>query len=166
MPAVVGQAQEAALATIKLSGIHEHVVVPVDDPSQTKGNVVSTEPAAGAVAPLDTTIVVKVASGKVKMPNLVGLDTSVAQIKVTDLKLAYDDSKRVESTTVLEGKVVAQDVPADTLVDVGTTIKVQIAVRPAVTITTTQTQTITAPPSTPPPTTTGSQPAATSPVGR
>ena len=162
VPVVVGQAQEAALATIKLSGFTNTSVVPVDDPSQTKGNVVSTEPAAGQVAPLDTTIVVKVASGKVKMPNLVGLDTSVAQIKVSDLKLAYDDTKRVESTTVLEGKVVAQDVPADTLVDVGTTIKVQIAVRPAVTVTTTQTQTVTAPPSLPT-TTTGSPPAATSP---
>jgi serine/threonine-protein kinase len=163
VPSVVGQPQDAALATISLSGFTSASVVPVDDPSQAKGNVVSTEPAAGQVAPLNTTIVVKVASGKVKVPNLVGLDTSVAQIRVTELKLAYDDSQRVESTTVLEGKVVNQSVPADALVDVGATIKVQIAVRPAVTITTTQTQTqtVTAPP-TSAPTTTG-QPSSTRP---
>ena len=148
VPAVVGQPQEAAVTTITLAGFTSTSVVLVDDPTQTKGNVVSTEPAAGQVAALNTTVVVKVASGKVKVPNVVGLDTSVAQLKVTELKLGYDDSQRVESTSVLEGKVVAQDVGADTLVDVGTTVRVKIAVRPAVTVTTTQTQTVTASPTT------------------
>ncbi len=147
VPSVVGQPQEAAVTTLTLAGFTSTTVVPVDDPSQTKGNVVSTEPAAGQVAALNTTIVVKVASGKVKVPNVVGLDTSVAQLKITELKLGYDDKQRVESTSVLEGKVVAQDVAADTLVDMGTTVKVKIAVRPAVTVTTTQTQTVTTNPS-------------------
>lgn len=148
VPAVVGQPQEVAVTTITLAGFTSTSVVLVDDPTQTKGNVVSTEPAGGQVAALNTTVVVKVASGKVKVPNVVGLDTSVAQLKVTELKLGYDDSQRVESTSVLEGKVIAQDVGADTLVDVGTTVKVKIAVRPAVTVTTTQTQTVTASPTT------------------
>ncbi|MGV1007657.1 MAG: Stk1 family PASTA domain-containing Ser/Thr kinase [Dermatophilaceae bacterium] len=149
VPSVVGQPQDAAVATLTLAGFTSTSVVLVDDPSQSKGNVVSTDPAAAQVVTVTTPIVVKVASGKVKVPSVVGLDTSVAQLKVTELKLGYDDTQRVESTTVLEGKVVSQDVAADTLVDVGSTVKVKVAIRAAVTVTTTQTTTITAPPTTP-----------------
>ena len=120
--------------------------VEVDDPSQAKGAVVSTDPAVGTIVPLTQSITLRVASGKVKMPRLVDLLTDTARSTATGLKLVYDDTTRVEDDTKLEGTVVAQDVPPDTLVDVGSTVKVTVSRRPTATVTFT--------PSTPPTTST------------
>jgi serine/threonine-protein kinase len=141
VPAVVGQDQAAATTMLKVAKFADPAVVPVDDPSQAKGLVVSVDPGVGQVVPLTTKITLKVASGNVKVPNLVGVNTSLAQDKVVALKLSYDDSQVVEDGTHLEGTVISQDTPADSVVPIGTTIKVQVAKHPTATVTTTVTTT-------------------------
>lgn len=149
VPYVAGQTQEAAVATLKLSGFLDPAIAPVDDPAQTKGNAVGTDPGTGQVVALSQRITLKVATGKVKVTNLVGMNFSVAEQKLADLRLVYDGSQQVESDTQLEGTVLEQDVAPDTVVDVGTTVKVKIAKRPAPP-TQTVTTTVTTTPSTGP----------------
>ena len=146
VPNVVGQQLEAAKQVMTAAGFTVTGSVEVDDPSQAKGAVVSTDPAVGTIVPLTQSITLRVASGKVKMPRLVDLLTDTARSTATGLKLVYDDTTRVEDDTKLEGTVVAQDVPPDTLVDVGSTVKVTVSRRPTATVTFT--------PSTPPTTST------------
>ncbi len=156
VPSVVGLARDAAVTAIKLAGFGEPLVVPVDDPAQAKDVVISSDPTPGTVVPFTQPISIKVATGKVKVPNLVGKNTVTAQALVEGLKLLYNVTEQVPTsdTKVLEGTVLKQDQAPDTLVDVGTTINVSYAIRaPAPTVT----QTITQPPpttSSPPPTTT------------
>jgi serine/threonine protein kinase len=156
VPVTAGLAKDAAVTAIKLAGFPDPVVLPVDDPSQAKDVAVGTDPAAGTVAPLTQTITVKVATGKVKVPQLVGKYTATAQALVEGVKLVYElgDQVATADTKVLEGTVLSQDHPADSLVDVGTTIKVTIAIRAAApTVTVTNTVTPAGPTGTSPPTT-------------
>ncbi len=149
VPYVTGQTQDAATATLKLSGFLDPVILPVDDPSQAKGNVVGTDPGTGQVIPLTQRITLKVATGKVKVVKLVGMNVSVAEQTLAGLHLTIDSTQQVESATALEGSVLEQDVAPDTVVDVGTTVKVKVAKRP-IPPTQTVTQTITLPPTTSP----------------
>ena len=82
------------------------------------------------------------------MPQLVDLNQITAQAALSGLKLKYAVAEKVPTadTTVLEGTVLSQDVPAGTLVDVGSTVNVKIAIRIASTVTVTS----------PPPTSTSS----------
>ncbi len=150
LPSLVGQPQDAAVATLAAAGFANITVVLVDDPAQPKGNVVSTDPGGGQVLPLSAGVTLNVASGNVKVPGVVGLDTSAAALRVAELRLRYDDTQRVESTTVPEGKVISQEVAPETVVEAGTLVRVRIAVRPPVTVTATQTRTVTAAPQAPP----------------
>jgi serine/threonine protein kinase/beta-lactam-binding protein with PASTA domain len=135
VPNVVGQPLESAKQVMTTTGFTVTGWVEIDDPSQVKGAVVSTDPAVGTIAPLSQSITLRIASGKVKVPRLVDLLTDTARTTVTGLKLVYDDTARVEDDTRLEGTVVAQDIAPDTLVDVGSTIKVTVSRRPTATVT-------------------------------
>jgi serine/threonine-protein kinase len=135
-----------AETTLKLAGFLVSGAVSLDDPSQTKGAVISTDPPAGSVAPKGTHITLKIASGKVVVPTVVSGLRDTAQATLTNLKLVVDASTLVEDDTLLEGTVVAQDIKPGTIVDVGTTIKLTISRRPPTVIYTT-------PPTSSPPTT-------------
>ena len=136
VPPVVGQAQADAERALTLAGFtSEPLVVTVDDPSQGKGAVVSTEPVTGVVVPLDTPITLRVASGRVKVPDVVGKDDSVALVTLDALGLTVA-REQVEDGGHLEGTVLSQSIPADSVVDVGTQIVLQVATQPAPTPTT------------------------------
>ncbi|MBK8868686.1 MAG: Stk1 family PASTA domain-containing Ser/Thr kinase [Dermatophilaceae bacterium] len=146
VPNVTGQDRAVAETTLKLAGFLVSGAVSLDDPSQTKGAVISTDPPAGSVAPKGTHITLKIASGKVVVPTVVSGLRDTAQATLTNLKLVVDASTLVEDDTLLEGTVVAQDIKPGTIVDVGTTIKLTISRRPPTVIYTT-------PPTSSPPTT-------------
>ena len=135
VPNVVGQPLESAKQVMTTTGFTVTGWVEIDDPSQVKGAVVSSDPAVGTIVPLTQSITLRIASGKVKVPRLVDLLTDTARTTVTGLKLVYDDTTRVEDDTKLEGTVVAQDIAPDTLVDVGSTVKVTVSRRPTATVT-------------------------------
>jgi beta-lactam-binding protein with PASTA domain len=148
IPAVAGLNRDAAVTQLKLLGFNSLGVLVVDDPAQPKDAVISTDPPIGSVIPFTNQITLKVASGKVAVPQLVDLNQITAQAALSGLKLKYAVAEKVPTadTTVLEGTVLSQDVPAGTLVDVGSTVNVKIAIRIASTVTVTS----------PPPTSTSS----------
>lgn len=142
IPAVAGLARDAAITQITLLGFKNTPgVLVVDDPAQPKDFVISTDPPIGSVVPLTNQITLRVASGKVAVPQLVDLNQVVAQSTLAGLKLKYAVAEKVPTadTTVLEGTVLSQDVAAGTLVDVGATVNVKIAIRIQSTVTVTKT---------------------------
>ncbi len=156
IPAVGGLTTDAALTQLKLVGFTSVGVLVVDDPAQPKDVVISTDPPIGSVIPFTNQITLKVASGKVAVPQLVELNQITAQAALSGLKLKYAVAEKVPTadTTILEGTVLSQDVAPGTLVDVGSTVNVKIAIRIASTVTVTSS----APPPSPstPPTSTSS----------
>ncbi|MBK6441265.1 MAG: Stk1 family PASTA domain-containing Ser/Thr kinase [Actinomycetales bacterium] len=150
IPAVAGLNKDAAITQLKLLGFNALGVLVVDDPSQPKDAVISADPPIGSVIPFTNQITLKVASGKVAVPALVDLNQITAQAALSGLKLKYAVAEKVPTadTTILEGTVLSQDVPAGTLVDVGSTVNVKIAIRIASTVTVTSPPPTTAPTST------------------
>ncbi|MDQ6716034.1 MAG: Stk1 family PASTA domain-containing Ser/Thr kinase [Actinomycetota bacterium] len=158
VPNVSGFTEQAATTSLKQAGFEVQTVQLVDDPSQQKGKAVGTDPAAGTVVPVTTKITLKISSGKVPVPDVVGKHFSVAEAILTQVGLGADITE-VEDATAVEGTVLAQDPAPTTVVDSGSKVKLKIAKRPAPPPTT-ATVTVTAPPTTLPttlPTTTATQ---------
>ncbi len=137
VPNVASKTRAEAEAMLKAAGFRVSGTVTLDDPSQPKDAVISSDPPAGTVAPKNTAVTLKIASGKVVVPTLVGGLRDTATATLTALKLVTDGTTLVEDDTLLEGTVVAQDIKPGTVVDVGTTIKLTISRRPPTVIFTT-----------------------------
>ncbi len=132
VPTVVGQPKDTAITALAAKGFSEVTVVLVDDPSQSKGKVVSTEPESkpNEALPVNTEVTVKVATGKVKVPDLVGLSTTAAADRLAQLGLKCEDSQHVECATVPAGEVASQEQAPGSLVEAGTVVKVKLAASP------------------------------------
>ena len=137
IPNVAGKTRPEAESILKAAGFRVSGVVTLDDPAQPKDAVLASDPPAGNVAPKNTAVTLKIASGKVVVPTLVGGLSDTAKATLTGLKLVTDDTTRVEDDTLLEGTVVAQDIKPGTIVDVGSTVKLTISRRPPTVIFTT-----------------------------
>lgn len=142
VPALNGQSVDSAKVTLAAVGLTVSSVQSVEDPTLDKGKVVETVPAAGETVPAGSAVVLKVASGKVKVPNEVGTDRGAAQQALSDLKLKTKTTFK-DSADQPQGTVLSQTHVGD-LVDAGTVIDLVVAQTPAPT---------TPPPTTPPPTT-------------
>jgi len=138
VPAVTGQSVDSAKVTLAAVGLTVGKVQTVDDPSLDKGKVVETVPAAGETVPSGSVVILKVASGKVKVPDEVGTDRGTAQQALSDLKLKTKTTFK-DSADKPEGTILSQTHVGDS-VDVGTVIDLVVAQTPA--------------PTTPPPTST------------
>ncbi|MDQ2781521.1 MAG: Stk1 family PASTA domain-containing Ser/Thr kinase [Actinomycetota bacterium] len=169
---VVGFTQDAAITALRSLGFTVSGIVPVNDNAQQKGNVVSTDPAVGAVVPLTTPITLRVATGQVPVPDVRTKNYALAQDALTKLGLLADLTQ-VPDANAVEGTVLDQSPATGTIVDVGSRVTLKVAQRPTTPPTTvTVTQTATAPPTTPatttrttPPTTSTTSGTATSRTG-
>jgi serine/threonine-protein kinase len=151
VPELAGRTQKEAQQALQDAGLELGDVSRVESIDRAKGEVVSSDPAPGdAVAP-GTKVDVEVASGKVTVPNVVGLSLVDATAKLTESKLTVDGTTYRDSTqppnTVIDqtnqGKSVNQ----------GTRIKLVIAREPAPPTPTTPTTTPAQTPSSSPTTT-------------
>jgi serine/threonine-protein kinase len=140
VPDVTGQSADSAKVTLAALGLTVGSVQTVDDPSLDKGKVVATVPAAGETVTAGSAVVLKVASGKVKVPDEVGADRGTAQQALSDLKLKTKTTFK-DSADKPEGTVLTQTHVGET-VDAGTVINLVVA----------QTPQPTTPPTTTPPT--------------
>ena len=140
VPDVHGYNEDSAKTTIAAIGLTVGKVVSVDDPSVDKGLVIETVPKAGETVPAGSAVVLKVASGKVKVPNVVGLDRGAATQALTDVHLKYKTN--FENSDQPEGTVLRQTHRTE-VVDVSTVIVLWIAQAPP------PTPTPTTPPTTP-----------------
>jgi len=163
VPDVAGSTEAAATSALKQAGFEVQTVQPVDDPAQQKDKVVSTDPAGGTVVPLTTRITLRIASGKVPVPDVRAKHYSVAEAMLGQVGLTAAITE-VDDPTALEGTVLEQDPGPTTVVDVGSQVALKIARRPqtppttttvtataTTTATATATATVTARPTTPTP---------------
>jgi len=150
VPNVRGFTQASATAALKGTGLTVGDVQTVNDPSLDKGKVIETVPPAGETVAAGSAVVLKVASGKVKVPDVVGEDRGAAQQTLSDLKLKTKTTFK-DSATEPEGTVLSQSFAGDN-VNVGTVITLVVAQTPQPTVppTTTTPPTTTSPPTTEP----------------
>ncbi|MDQ0029779.1 serine/threonine-protein kinase [Arthrobacter bambusae] len=94
------------------------------------GSVISTKPASGAVVGVGSTVDLVVSTGKVAVPQLVGLSEPDAEalLKANGLAIAVTEQ---ENSQVTPGKVTSQGDAFNSLVEQGKTISVTVAKAPA-----------------------------------
>ena len=148
VPDVKGYNEGSAKTTIEAVNLKVSKVVSVDDATVDKGLVIETVPKAGETVPAGSAVVLRVASGKVKVPDVVGLDRGAATQALTDAHLKYKTN--FENSDQPEGTVLRQTRSKE-VVDVGTVIVLVVAQAPAPTPTTTATGPATTATETPPP---------------
>ena len=103
MPDVTGKTQEDAEAALKQQGLTKYKILPVADDSIPAGQVVSTDPAAGATVTQGTTeIKVYVSTGKldqkVAVPDVTGDTLSDAAAKITAVGLTVGNKTYKDDT--------------------------------------------------------------------
>lgn len=148
VPDVTGFTVASAQAAIQTAGLVVGQVQSVDDPSVNKGDVVATVPAANSTVAAGSTVILRVASGKVKVPDVVGDTSSNAEQTLTNARLSY--TTQFVNSSLPEGTVLAQTHTGEIL-DTGTQIVLTVAQlpQPTPTATPTPTPSTTQPPPTP-----------------
>jgi len=116
--------EASAKASLESSGLKVGKVELVNDSSLDKGKVIETVPAGGTAVPPGSAVVLKVASGQVKVPAVVGLKHGEALQALGDKKLTPKTDFKDSSEP--EGTVLSQTHAGDT-VDVGTEIRLVVA---------------------------------------
>ena len=138
VPDVTGFTADSAKAALQAIGLTVSKEESVDDPNVEKGKVIETVPKANETVPAGSAVVLKVASGKVKVPDVVGMDRGGATLALSAAHLKYKTTFRVTADKP-EGTVLSQTHSGE-VVDVGTEIVIEVA----------QVAPPTAPPTTPP----------------
>jgi serine/threonine-protein kinase len=148
VPDLSGATEAQARARLVDAGLTLGDVTQVDDSTEPAGTVVGQNPSAGTTVPPDTAVSLQVSSGRVTVPNVVGLSLSQAQSALADRGLESTSTFR-ESSEFAQGTVLEQN-PRDGLVDQGSTIELVVAQAPPPTPTPTQTPEPTTEPTAPP----------------
>lgn len=130
---VSGMTEEEAKAA--LSGLGFSVVVSSQNSDSVEaGKVISQDPTAGSKAEKGATITLTVSSGPetvtVKVPDLRGMTESAAKEKLSAAGLKCGTVSETFSDTVTQGCVVSQSYSADTEVEEGTSVNIQLSAGP------------------------------------
>ncbi len=100
-----------------------------NSPNVAAGVVITTNPAPGQNVAVGSTVEIIVSTGKVAVPQLVGLTQAEAETALKNVGLV-PSIREVENTQVAAGKVTGQSDPADAPVEQGKTITVTVAKAP------------------------------------
>ena len=108
------------------------------------GLVIGTDPAYGTKVPLDFPITIYVSSGPelASVPSLVGLGEQAAELQLINLQFT-PSIEYVEVVPADVGKVVGQNPPANTELEIGSVVTIQVGVAGTTTTTTSTTTTTT-----------------------
>ncbi|MCK6210354.1 Stk1 family PASTA domain-containing Ser/Thr kinase [Georgenia sp. EYE_87] len=128
VPNVVGMTQEQAASALEDVGLASGSVDEVNDPSAGPGDVVATDPAAGASAAPGSRVNLTVASNLADLPDLTGQTEEEASAALAGLDLNARITQE-ESADAAPGTVIRQSHPAG-VVERGTTVTLTIAVAP------------------------------------
>jgi serine/threonine-protein kinase len=128
VPDVKNYNVDSAKTAIGAVGLTVSKVQTVDDPGVDKGLVIETLPKAGETVPAGSAVLLKVASGKVKVPDVVGQDRGAATQALTEASLKYKTN--FQDSDQPEGTVLSQTHRGE-VVDVSTVIVLVIAQAPA-----------------------------------
>ena len=105
VPDLSGRTESQARADLVDAGLVVGTVTPVDNASEPAGTVVTQNPSAGTTVPPDTAVSFEVSSGRVEVPNVVGLTQSQAQNALAGRGLAWLPCWMV-SKEIHQGKLV------------------------------------------------------------
>jgi eukaryotic-like serine/threonine-protein kinase len=130
LPSLAGESQQDAVAKIEQLGLPTPKVQFVDSPLAAAGLVTSTSPAGGKTVPGDTVVTIKVATGFVVVPNVVGQTYAQAQHALLRQKLVPNETQ-VSSSTVPQGQVISTSIAAGNRVNQGTLVTVSVSTGPA-----------------------------------
>jgi eukaryotic-like serine/threonine-protein kinase len=129
VPELAGRTEGQAKRALQDAGLALGNVTLVESTERAKGEVVSSDPAPGDPVSPATKVDLQVASGKVTVPNVVGLSLVDATAALTEAKLTVDGTTYRDSTqppnTVIDQSRQGKSV------DQGTRIKLVIAREPA-----------------------------------
>ncbi|MFQ6170929.1 Stk1 family PASTA domain-containing Ser/Thr kinase [Oryzobacter sp. R7] len=139
VPDVSGKTLEEATAILTDLDLRVGDPERVNDPDTEKDVVISSNPSRGTSVAIGTEIVLTVGTGKADVPNVVGRTRDEAQQAITSAGLKYRTRER-ETDAAAEGTVVEQD-PKDGELDLGDTVTIIVAKKPAPTPTPTPTPT-------------------------
>jgi serine/threonine-protein kinase len=126
VPNVVGMTQDQAASALEGAGLASGSVDEVNDPSAAAGDVVATDPAAGASAAPGSRVNLTVASNLADLPDLTGQTEEEASAALAGLDLNARITQE-ESADAAPGTVIRQSHPAG-VVERGTTVTLTIAV--------------------------------------
>ena len=146
VPPLAGMEEQAARDALRRAGFTavRASAEKKDDPGTEKGKVISSDPAAGEEVAPDTPIVLTVASGKVKVPDVVGKDQNIAVLLLDEQTLTFDIE--LQRTAAAEpGTVLEQSVAPGTRVDQGDEVVLTVALEPVQTTTEVIHETVTQP---------------------
>ncbi|MGL5859004.1 MAG: Stk1 family PASTA domain-containing Ser/Thr kinase [Angustibacter sp.] len=129
VPILTGKTEQEAQDALKDLGL-EIEVEEVDSGDQDAGTVVGSTPPQGARVDPGSTVTVQVVSGKVQVPNVVGLTFTDANEQLTERGFKVADPEYQVSTESPPGEVIAQDPGTGNTVKRGATIKLTIAQAP------------------------------------
>jgi serine/threonine-protein kinase len=136
VPDLRGKTLDEARQLLSDIGLAVGKVTKTNSPDVAEDEVISTDPAGGAQAAPGTKVNLEVGSGKVEVPNLVGMSQSEAQNALSQVGLQPDTSFK-QTNDAPEGTVISQDPKRGTAVDSGSTVKIEIAQKAAPTVTAT-----------------------------
>ncbi len=137
VPDLSNETQENAAATLSAMGLKVSVDQTRYSDSVEKGKVITTNPGAGSDVHAGDTITIYVSQGtdnmQVEVLLVEGKYETEAKTALTSLGL-YVFVTTISSDTVPEGMVITQDIPAGTMVPLGTAVTLTVSSGPAVVV--------------------------------
>ncbi|MDF9749900.1 Stk1 family PASTA domain-containing Ser/Thr kinase [Arthrobacter sp. ES3-54] len=126
-----GRTEAAARDLLHQTGLTGSLTTKMsNNPTVPVGIVITTNPAPGQIVAVADAVEIVVSTGKVAVPQLIGLPRAEAEAKLTAQGLKLNATE-VENSQVAPGKVTGQSDAADSLVEQGKTITVTVAKAPA-----------------------------------
>lgn len=127
VPDITGLSVDAARRAIEAEGLTWGSTTTVDNqPDFDEGEVVSSDPEPNTQVPRGTVVNVEVSSGRVTVPNILGMNIDIATAELEARGLSY----RIETSQTDEAEpetVIAQDYREGAIVDLGTQITITVA---------------------------------------
>ncbi len=133
VPDLKGLTVQEARSQLSDQGLEVGTVEEVDDPDTEAGKIIDSNPVAGTSVAPQTKINVRVGTGKVPVPNVVGKSQREAQSLIAAANLQVETQFKA-TNEVPEGTVISQS-PKDGTVDIGGTVKITVAQKAAPTLT-------------------------------
>jgi serine/threonine-protein kinase len=133
VPDLKGLTVQEATNALSDQGLVVGTVTEVDDPDTEAGKIIDSNPGAGTSVAPSTKVNVRIGTGKVPVPNVVGKSQSEAQSILAAANLQVETQFKA-TNDVPEGTVIAQS-PKSGTVDIGGTVKITVAQKAAPTLT-------------------------------
>lgn len=134
VPDLRGRSLEEATQLLKDLDLVLGTVTRTDDPDVAENEVISSTPPAGQEVKPGTRVAVEVGTGKVVVPNVVGLSQNEAQRDLADANLQVRTEYQ-QTNDAPEGTVIKQDPGARKKVASGSTVTIVVAQKAAPTVT-------------------------------